>query len=62
MLGRGAFRATIGFARRETTPGPRRMMKLIHLLNELSPWLVALLIVAAAEVYSIGLMLLCRRR
>jgi hypothetical protein len=38
------------------------MTNLIRLLNELSPWLVAFLIVVAAEVYSIGLMLLCRRR
>jgi hypothetical protein len=38
------------------------MMHLVRLINELSPWVVALLIVAAAEIYSIGLMLLCRRR
>jgi hypothetical protein len=62
MLGRAAFRATIGFARHETTLSPRRMMKLIHVLNELSPWLVVFLVVVAAEIYSIGLMLLCRRR
>ena len=38
------------------------MMNLIRLLNELSPWLVAFVIVAAAEIYSIGLMVLSRRR
>jgi len=31
-------------------------------LNEVSPWLLALGIVALAEAYSIGLRLLCRRR
>ena len=31
-------------------------------MNDVSPWVVALVIVAAAEIYSIGLMLLCRRR
>jgi Protein of unknown function (DUF4239) len=35
---------------------------MLLLLNEVSPWLLALGIVAIAEVYSIGLMLLCRRR
>jgi hypothetical protein len=38
------------------------MMNLVRLLNESSPWLVALLVVAAAEIYSIGLMILCRVR
>ena len=52
----------IGFARGEQRSGPPRMMHLVRLINELSPWVVALLIVAAAEIYSIGLMLLCRRR
>jgi hypothetical protein len=37
-------------------------MNILRVLNEVSPWVVALAIVAAAEVYSIGLMLLCRRR
>ena len=31
---------------------------MLRLLNEVSPWLLALGIVALAEVYSIGLMLL----
>jgi hypothetical protein len=35
---------------------------MLRLLNEVSPWLLALGIVAIAEAYSIGLMLLCRRR
>ena len=35
---------------------------MLRLLNEVSPWLLALGIVAVAEIYSIGLMLLCRRR
>jgi hypothetical protein len=35
---------------------------MLRLLNEVSPWLLALGIVALAEVYSIGLMLLCRRQ
>ena len=35
---------------------------MLRLLNEVSPWLLALGIVALAEAYSIGLMLLCRKR
>ena len=35
---------------------------MLRLLNEVSPWLLALGIVALAEAYSIGLMLLCRRQ
>ena len=35
---------------------------MLRLLNEVSPWLLALGIVAIAEAYSIGLMLLCRKR
>ena len=35
---------------------------MLRLLNEVSPWLLALGIVAIAEAYSIGLMLLCRRQ
>ena len=35
---------------------------MLRLLNEVSPWLLAIGIVAIAEAYSIGLMLLCRRR
>ena len=35
-------------------------MNLLMLLNETSPWVVALGLVAVAEVYSIGLMLLFR--
>lgn len=38
------------------------MLHLVRWMNELSPWVVTLLIVAAAEIYSIGLMLLCRWR
>jgi len=38
------------------------MSPLLQLLNEASPWVVAVAVVAAAEAYSIGLMLLCRRR
>ena len=37
-------------------------MNLLMLLNETSPWVVALGLVAVAEVYSIGLMLLFRTR
>ena len=37
-------------------------MNLLLLLNETSPWVVALGLVAVAEVYSIGLMLLFRTR
>jgi hypothetical protein len=37
-------------------------MNLLLLLNETSPWVVALGLVAIAEVYSIGLMLLFRTR
>jgi hypothetical protein len=37
-------------------------MNMLRFLNEVSPWVVALVIVAAAEIYGIGLMLLCRRR
>ena len=35
---------------------------MLRLLNEVSPWLLALGIVAIAEAYSIGLMLLCRKQ
>ena len=35
---------------------------MLRLLNEVSPWLLAIGIVAIAEAYSIGLMLLCRKR
>jgi Protein of unknown function (DUF4239) len=35
---------------------------MLMLLNAVSPWLLALGVVAVAEAYSIGLMLLCRRR
>jgi hypothetical protein len=35
-------------------------MNLLLFLNETSPWVVALGLVAVAEIYSIGLMLLCR--
>jgi hypothetical protein len=35
---------------------------MLRLLNEVSPWLLALGIVALAEAYSIGLLLLCRKR
>ena len=35
---------------------------MLRQLNELNPWLLAVLIVGAAEVYSTGLMLVCRRR
>ncbi len=35
---------------------------MLMLLNAVSPWLLALGVVAVAEVYSIGLMILCRRR
>ena len=35
-------------------------MKLILLVNELPLWLAALLVVAAAEIFSVGLLLLCR--
>jgi Protein of unknown function (DUF4239) len=35
---------------------------MLRLFNEVSPWLLALGIVALAEAYSIGLMLLCRRQ
>jgi Protein of unknown function (DUF4239) len=35
-------------------------MNLLLLLNEMSPWVVALTLVAVAEIYSIGLMLLFR--
>lgn len=38
------------------------MTNLIPLLNGLSPWLLAFLLIAAAEVFSIGLMVLCRLR
>lgn len=38
------------------------MMTLVRMLNEVSLWLVAFLIVAAAEIYSLGLMVLSRRR
>jgi hypothetical protein len=38
------------------------MMILVRMLNEMSPWLVAFLVVSAAEIYSIGLMVLSRRR
>jgi hypothetical protein len=38
------------------------MMTLVRVLNELSPLLVGILLIAAAEIYSIGLMLLSRRR
>lgn len=38
------------------------MTDLVHLLNELSPWLLALLIIAVAEIFSIGLMLVTRVR
>ena len=37
-------------------------MNLLMLLNETSPWVVALGLVAVAEIYSIGLMLLFRTR
>jgi len=37
-------------------------MNFLLLLNEASPWVVALGLVAIAEIYSIGLMLLCRSR
>jgi hypothetical protein len=37
-------------------------MSLLMLLNETSPWVVALGLVAVAEIYSIGLMLLFRTR
>ncbi|MGC2410719.1 MAG: hypothetical protein WA441_12170 [Methyloceanibacter sp.] len=36
-------------------PSSRHMINLIRLLNELSPWLVTLLVVAAAEVYRVDL-------
>jgi uncharacterized protein DUF4239 len=35
-------------------------MKLILLVNELPLWLAALIVVAAAEIFSVGLLLLCR--
>ncbi len=35
---------------------------MLRQLNEINPWLLALLIVVIAELYSTGLMLLCRRR
>jgi Protein of unknown function (DUF4239) len=35
---------------------------MLRLFNTVSPWLLALGIVAVAEAYSIGLMLLCRKR
>lgn len=35
---------------------------MLRQLNEINPWLLALLIVVIAEIYSTGLMLLCRRR
>ncbi|MGZ3541891.1 MAG: bestrophin-like domain, partial [Vulcanimicrobiaceae bacterium] len=35
-------------------------MKLLLLVNELPLWLAALLVVAAAEIFSVGLLLLCR--
>ena len=37
-------------------------MNLLYMLNEAPPWMVALILVAAAEVYSIGLMILFRTR
>jgi hypothetical protein len=38
------------------------MIDIVRILNEWSPWLLAAVIVALAEVYSVGLMLLCRLR
>ncbi|MGB6969872.1 MAG: DUF4239 domain-containing protein [Methyloceanibacter sp.] len=38
------------------------MISLIELLNEISPWLLAFIIIAAAEAFSIGLMLATRVR
>jgi hypothetical protein len=35
---------------------------MLRLLNELNPWLLALIVVGVAELYATGLMLLCRRR
>jgi hypothetical protein len=35
---------------------------MLMLLNSVSPWLLAFGVVAVAEAYSIGLMLICRRR
>ena len=37
-------------------------MVLLQFLNEISPWVLALGLVAVAEIYSIGLMLLFRRQ
>jgi hypothetical protein len=37
-------------------------MNLLYILNQSSPWVVAFIVVAAAEAYSIGLMLICRSR
>jgi hypothetical protein len=34
---------------------------MLRQLNDINPWLLALLVVGAAEIYSTGLMLLCRR-
>jgi hypothetical protein len=35
---------------------------MLRQLNEINPWLLAVLVLAVAELYSTGLMLLCRKR